>query len=1317
MTHFLTKTYSKFTFKSVMVFAFFMTWLGSQQVNAQVNDLSLGISSNIDSTNTGGTVIWTITVTNQGGTNVTGVNTQITLPAGLTYASHSTAAGTYNSGTGVWNIGAISSSTPSVTLTITTNVTGESVLAIKGEITSMTEADGDSTPNNSNYFEDDIAFDCVSVPMWYCFGKPINITAAALSGFVSYQWKRNGVDIAGATNPTYTITQVGEYTYSVLGGASGSCSGVMCCPIKVKMRTSAPLVNAGADNAICNGASTQIVAVGSSGAPTYTYAWSPTTALTSATIANPFASPTVTTTYVVTMTDINGCTATDDVVITVNNRPIANAGSDVTICEGLSTPLLASATNGTAPYNYSWNPTNGLSAGNVANPTANPTVTTTYTVLVADANGCTTSDDVIVTVNPRPLVNAGADVSICNTSNTVLTAVGSAGTAAYSYAWGPSTGLSGTTTATVTATPSATQTYIVTLTDSKGCQATDNVVVTVQSKPTVAVTANSTICVNVAVPLDVTVTGGTGTMTYAWSPGTGLSAANVKNPTATPLATTTYTVTATDANGCSNTGAVTITVNTRPTANAGPDVTICEGLTTTLGASATGGVTPYTYSWVANATLSATNVANPVANPIVTTSYTVIVADANGCTTSDAVIVHVNPKPNVNAGADVSICNQSSTVLAAGGNAGTPGYTYLWSPGATLSGTTTATVTATPTSTTTYNVTLTDSEGCTATDNIVVTIQPKPTVAVTANSTICVNVAVPLDVTVTGGTGSMTYAWSPGTGLSAANVKNPTATPLATTTYTVTATDANGCSNTGAVTITVNTRPTANAGPDVTICEGLTTTLGASATGGVTPYTYSWVANATLSATNVANPVANPIVTTSYTVIVADANGCTTSDAVIVHVNPKPNVNAGADVSICNQSSTVLAAGGNAGTPGYTYLWSPGATLSGTTTATVTATPTATTTYNVTLTDSEGCTATDNIVVTIQPKPTVTATPNTTICVNATVPLDVTVTGGTGSMTYAWSPATGLSAANVKNPTATPTATTTYTVTATDVNGCSNTGTVTITVNPRPTVNAGSDVTICAQTATTLAANATGGTAPYSYSWSPNTGLSGTNTATVTATPTTVGANTYTVIIADVNGCTSSDAVVVTVDAKPTLDLGADVTICAGSAQTLTTTPAVGTAPYTYTWAASQGTVPTGASPSVSPTVTTTYTVTATDAKGCTVVDVIVVNVNTPVTAGIATNPAALCQAGSGLTTVNLAAQIAGETAGGTWTVTAGVPGTAFNAGAGTLNPNGLAVGTYTFRYTVTATAPCPGDTEDVTVTINDCCPPQICLPVTTTRN
>jgi hypothetical protein len=1292
-----------------------MTLMGTQRGNAQINDLSIGMTSSTAVSAQGGTVTWTFTVTNQGASAVSGVQVTNVFPAGLTYLSHSTAAGTYNSGTGVWNIGSIGAGTASVTLTVITTVTGEGVLAPRTEITAMTESDGDSTPNNQSYFEDDIAYACTTVPMWYCVGKPINITATALSGFASYQWKKDGIDIPGATNSTYTITAAGDYTYTVLGGPTGACTGVLCCPIKVQYRSSAPTVDAGLSVAVCSGASTTLTATAASGTSPYTYAWSPTGTLNVSNTASVIATPLATTTYTVTATDANGCTATDVVDVTVNPRPTANAGSDVTICAQSSTTLAGSATGGTPAYSYSWTPTATLSSGTIANPVANPTVTTTYTLVVSDVNGCSSTDAMTVTVDPKPTVNAGADVSICNQSSTVLTAAGSGGTTAYNYAWSPSTGLSATNTASVTANPTVTTTYIVTLTDSKGCTATDNVLVTVQTKPTVVASADVTLCTGASTLLDVTVTGATGSISYAWNPSAGLSASNVKSPTANPTVTTTYTVTATDANGCSNTDNVVITVNPRPTANAGSDVTICAQSSTTLAGSATGGTPAYSYSWTPTATLSSGTIANPVANPTVTTTYTLVVSDVNGCSSTDAMTVTVDPKPTVNAGADVSICNQSSTVLTAAGSGGTTAYNYAWSPSTGLSATNIASVTANPTVTTTYNVTLTDSKGCTATDNVVVTVQTKPTVVASADVTLCTGASTLLDVTVTGATGSISYAWNPSAGLSAANVKSPTANPTVTTTYTVTATDGNGCSNTDNVVITVNPRPTANAGSDVTICAQSSTTLAGSATGGTPAYSYSWTPAGTLSNASIANPVANPLATTTYTLVVSDVNGCSSTDAVVVTVDPKPTVNAGADVSICNQSSTVLTATGSGGTTAYNYAWSPSTGLSATNIASVTANPTVTTTYSVTLTDSKGCTATDNVVVTVQTKPTVVASADVTLCTGASTLLDVTVTGATGSISYAWNPSAGLSASNVKSPTANPTVTTTYTVTATDGNGCSNTDVVVITVNPRPTANAGADVTICAESSTTLAGSATGGTPAYSYSWTPTATLSNGTIANPVANPTVT--TTYTLVVSDVNGCSSTDAVVVTVNPKPTLDLGADVTICSGSAQTITTTPGTGTAPYTYAWAATSGTVPTGASPSVSPTVTTTYTVTATDSKGCTVVDAIVVNVNTPVTAGVGANPAALCQAGSGLSTIILSNQLTGETAGGTWSIVSGTPGTAFNAGAGTLNPNGLPVGTYTFRYTITAIAPCPGDTEDITVTINNCCPPQICLPVTTVRN
>jgi uncharacterized repeat protein (TIGR01451 family) len=130
-----------------------------------------------------------------------------------------------------------------------------------------------------------------------------------------------------------------------------------------------------------------------------------------------------------------------------------------------------------------------------------------------------------------------------------------------------------------------------------------------------------------------------------------------------------------------------------------------------------------------------------------------------------------------------------------------------------------------------------------------------------------------------------------------------------------------------------------------------------------------------------------------------------------------------------------------------------------------------------------------------------------------------------------------------------------------------------------------------------------------------------------------------------------------------------------------------------------------------------TYTVTITDNYGCTASQSISINVNLPANAGTALANDSLCLEGSGLSNIDLFGKLTGESAGGTWSVVSGSPGLNFNASTGILNPNGLPIDTYTFRYTVTGNPPCINDTEDWTITIYRCCPPQICLPVTTIRN
>ena len=137
----------------------------------------------------------------------------------------------------------------------------------------------------------------------------------------------------------------------------------------------------------------------------------------------------------------------------------------------------------------------------------------------------------------------------------------------------------------------------------------------------------------------------------------------------------------------------------------------------------------------------------------------------------------------------------------------------------------------------------------------------------------------------------------------------------------------------------------------------------------------------------------------------------------------------------------------------------------------------------------------------------------------------------------------------------------------------------------------------------------------------------------------------------------------------------------------------------------------------VTPSVSTTYYVKDSLSPICLDIDTLLITVNQPVTAGSGTNPVAYCQAGSGITNLNLFNQLTSETVGGVWSQPSGTSvGTALNTGTGILNLNGLAAGVYMFRYTVTA-APCSNDTEDITVTINACCPPSICLPINIVRN
>jgi len=996
-----------------------------------------------------------------------------------------------------------------------------------------------------------------------CLGQSVTLTGPADAS--SYEWLHNG---AITQSVVVTPTSVGSITYTLY--AYGACGAKQTLTTTINVNA-IPVANAGSDKTICRGSSTNLSASGGTG-----YSWSPTTGLSSTNISNPTANPTSTTTYVVTVTSSAGCTATDNVKVTVNPLPIVNAGSDVSIPNGTNTILSSTASGGSGSYTYSWSPIGSLVNANIQNPTTtNLTSTTLFTLTVTDnVTGCQSTDQVLISITGSPLsANANASATtICYGQSSQLFAMGSGGSGSYTYNWASSPVGFNSTSQSPTVTPISTTSYYVTVSDGFNT-ATSSVQVTVNPLPNANAGNDVAICSG-----NSTAFNASGGNSYSWSPSTGLSATNISNPNASPGMTTTYIVTVTNSYSCSATDNITVTVNNLPTANAGANATICSGLSTNL--AATGGVT---YAWSPSGGLSSSTISNPIASPSNTTTYIVTITNSAGCTASDNVIINVNQTPLVNAGSDVSIANGTFTTLSGSASGGSGSYTFNWTPTSLLSNPNVQNPTTTNLSSTTiFTLTVIDNiTGCQATDQITVTVTGGAlnTSAASNPTTICSGQSVQLYALASGGSGVYTYTWASSPVGFSSNNSSPSDNPVGNTIYMLTVSDGFNSVTTN-VFVTVNPTPAANAGNDIAICSGSSTGLNAS--GGDN---YIWSPSTGLSAINVASPTASPSSTTQYTVTVTNSYGCSDTDDILVTVNPVPNAVAGSDFSICTGSSANLNASG-----GTVYLWNPSTGLNNPAIANPIATPVNTVTYIVTATNAQGCTDSDDITVTVNSLPMADAGNDQAICVGRTAALNAS-----GGSSYSWSPSATLSNSGISNPVANPTSTTAYTVTVTDANGCSATDFTTLTVNPLPSANAGSDASICSGNAANLIAS--GGT---SYSWSPSAGLSNTAIANPVASPTST--TTYSVTVSDINSCSNTDDIIVTVFPLPTASAGSDTVMCTGDSVLISASGGV-----SYTWNSGDSVQ----SFVVSPLATSTYIVTVTDANGCTNSDDIIVTANT----------------------------------------------------------------------------------------------------------
>ncbi|MFO8053627.1 MAG: hypothetical protein R6U19_00495 [Bacteroidales bacterium] len=243
----------------------------------------------------------------------------------------------------------------------------------------------------------------------YCSSSTVQIGPATSNPNFSYEWMpAAGLSDSNIANPIANPSDTTTYILTVI--SPYGCESRDTITINV---TPEPLADAGTGDTIaaCAGQSTTLDATNST-ATNFTYSWSPSAGLNDPGIATPEASPSTTTTYTLTITDEYGCTATDSVVVTVENPPIADAGVNDTICNGISTQLNGNASSGSGiTYNWSSNPP-GFSSS-AADPMVSPSDTTLYTLIVTDTYGCTDTSTVSIFVVPDVTANAGSNDTIC----------------------------------------------------------------------------------------------------------------------------------------------------------------------------------------------------------------------------------------------------------------------------------------------------------------------------------------------------------------------------------------------------------------------------------------------------------------------------------------------------------------------------------------------------------------------------------------------------------------------------------------------------------------------------------------------------------------------------------------------------------------------------------------------------------------------------------------------------------------------------------------------------------------------------------------
>ncbi len=870
--------------------------------------------------------------------------------------------------------------------------------------------------------------------------------------------------------------------------------------------------------------------------------------------------------YSITITDANGCTTTCDDVLIGEPQALTctiNSSSDAS-CNGYADGTISvSAGGGTGPYVYDDGSTTntdgsfiGLAAGS-------------YSITITDANGCTTTCDDVLIGEPQALtctINSSSDASCNGYADGTISVSAGGGTGPYVYDDGSTTNTDGSFTGL------AAGSYSITITDANGCTTTcDDVLIGEPQSLTCTINSSSDASCNGYADGTISVSAGGGTGPYVYDDG---STTNTDG-SFTGLAAGSYSITITDANGCTTTcddvligepQALTCTINSSSDAS-------CNGYADgTISVSAGGGTGPYVYD-----DGSTTNTDGSFTG-LAAGSYSITITDANGCTTTCDDVLIGEPQSltcTINSSSDASCNGYADGTISVSAGGGTGPYVYDDGSTTNTDGSFTGLAAGS------YSITITDANGCTTTCDDVLIGEPQSlTCTINSSSDASCNGYADGAISVSAGGGTGPYVYDDG---STTNTDG-SFTGLAAGSYSITITDANGCTTTcddvligepQALTCTINSSSDAS-------CNGYADgTISVSAGGGTGPYVYD-----DGSTTNTDGSFTG-LAAGSYSITITDANGCTTTCDDVLIGEPQSltcTINSSSDAS-CNgyaDGTISVSAGGGTGP----YVYDDGST----TNTDGSFTGLAAGSYSITITDANGCTTTCDDVLIGEPQ-ALTCTINSSSDASCNGYADGTISvsagGGTGpyvyddgSTTNTDGSFTGLAAGS-------------YSITITDANGCTTTCDDVLIGEPQAltcTINSSSDASCNGYADGTISVSAGGGTGPYVYDDGNTTNTDGSFTG--------LAAGTYSITITDANGCTTTcdDVLIGEPQALTcTINSSSDAS-CNGYADgTISVSAGGGTGPYVY----DDGNT-TNTDGSFTGLAAGTYSITITDANGCT---------------------------------------------------------------------------------------------------------------------